>query len=54
MTRWLGDAALRARIGENGLRVVAQNRGALGRLIGLIEVRLTGEARQPHAASHSA
>ncbi len=45
MTRWLGDAALRARIGENGRRVVERNRGALGRLIGLIEERLTGEGR---------
>ena len=37
---WLGDAALRARIGENGRRVVADNRGALPRLIDLIEERL--------------
>ena len=34
---WLGDAAARARMGENGRRVVAQNRGALGRLIALME-----------------
>jgi 3-deoxy-D-manno-octulosonic-acid transferase len=40
MTRWLGDAAERTRIGENGRRVVEQNRGALGRLIALIEPRL--------------
>ena len=53
IARWLGDAALRAQIGENGRRVVAQNRGALGRLIGLVEERLPGEASQP-AASHSA
>ena len=33
---WLGDASLRARIGENGRRVVEQNRGALDRLVGLI------------------
>lgn len=44
MTRWLGDATERARIGENGLRVVEQNRGALGRLIELIEPRLQGPA----------
>jgi len=37
MARWLADAAERARIGENGRRVVEQNRGALGRLINLIE-----------------
>jgi 3-deoxy-D-manno-octulosonic-acid transferase len=36
---WLTDAALRARIGENGQRVVAANRGALGRLITLIDAR---------------
>lgn len=34
---WLGDASLRARIGENGRRVVERNRGALERLAGLIE-----------------
>ncbi len=37
---WLTDAALRARIGERGRRVVEQNRGALQRLIELIEERL--------------
>lgn len=37
MVDWLDDAATRARIGENGQRVVASNRGALGRLIVLIE-----------------
>jgi 3-deoxy-D-manno-octulosonic-acid transferase len=40
MIRWLTDAAERARIGENGRRVVAQNRGAMNRLIDLIEPRL--------------
>jgi 3-deoxy-D-manno-octulosonic-acid transferase len=40
MSRWLTDAAERARIGENGRRVVAQNRGAMNRLIDLIEPRL--------------
>lgn len=42
MSGWLADAALRARIGENGRQVVARNRGALGRLIALIEERLGG------------
>jgi len=37
---WLTDAALRARIGERGRQVVEQNRGALARLIELIEERL--------------
>jgi 3-deoxy-D-manno-octulosonic-acid transferase len=37
VTGWLGDAAARARIGENGRRVVQQNRGALQRLIELTE-----------------
>ncbi|MGE5155509.1 MAG: lipid IV(A) 3-deoxy-D-manno-octulosonic acid transferase [Bdellovibrio bacteriovorus] len=41
MTRWLTDAAERARVGESGRRVVEQNRGALGRLIALIEPCLT-------------
>ena len=40
MVTWLGDAALRARIGENGRRVVADNRGALPRLVEVIEARL--------------
>lgn len=44
MTRWLRDAAERARVGENGRRVVEQNRGALGRLIDLIEPRLRDPA----------
>ncbi len=34
---WLGDASQRTRIGENGLRVVKQNRGALDRLVALVE-----------------
>nr|MBP8284321.1 glycosyltransferase [Chromatiaceae bacterium] len=37
MIDWLGDAAARARIGENGRRVVEHNRGALQRLITLVE-----------------
>jgi 3-deoxy-D-manno-octulosonic-acid transferase len=34
---WLGDASRRAQIGENGRRVVEQNRGALDRLVKLVE-----------------
>ena len=37
MGGWLSDAAQRARIGEHGRHVVAQNRGALDRLMALIE-----------------
>jgi 3-deoxy-D-manno-octulosonic-acid transferase len=37
---WLQDASLRARIGENGRRVVAENRGALARLCGAVEALL--------------
>jgi len=33
---WLSDASLRARFGENGLRVVEANRGALDRLFDII------------------
>jgi 3-deoxy-D-manno-octulosonic-acid transferase len=40
LTRWLGDAAERARIGENGRRTIEQNRGALQRVIALIDARL--------------
>jgi 3-deoxy-D-manno-octulosonic-acid transferase len=34
---WLTDATERARIGENALRVMAENRGALPRLLGLVD-----------------
>jgi 3-deoxy-D-manno-octulosonic-acid transferase len=40
MGGWLADASERTRIGENGLRVVEKNRGALERLLALIEGRL--------------
>lgn len=40
MARWLSDATERARVGENGRRVVEQNRGALERLIAQIDARL--------------
>ena len=40
MSDWLSDAAARARIGENGRRVVEQNRGTLQRLIELIDEHL--------------
>ncbi|WPL18863.1 3-deoxy-D-manno-octulosonic acid transferase [Thiorhodovibrio winogradskyi] len=38
--RWLTDAAERARIGENGRRAVEANRGALERLLRLIDPHL--------------
>jgi 3-deoxy-D-manno-octulosonic-acid transferase len=37
MAKWLGDAAQRARVGEQGRRVVAANRGALQRLLDLLD-----------------
>ena len=40
LTDWLGDAAERARIGENGRRFVERNRGALERLIAAVDERL--------------
>jgi 3-deoxy-D-manno-octulosonic-acid transferase len=40
LTEWLGDAAERARVGENGRRFVERNRGALARLIAAIDERL--------------
>jgi 3-deoxy-D-manno-octulosonic-acid transferase len=36
---WFEDASARAEVGENGRRVVAQNRGALQRLIDLMPLR---------------
>jgi len=40
LTEWLGDAAERARVGENGRRFVARNRGALERLTAAIDAQL--------------
>jgi 3-deoxy-D-manno-octulosonic-acid transferase len=37
---WLSDAGERAQVGENGRRVVDQNRGALERLLALVERQL--------------
>jgi 3-deoxy-D-manno-octulosonic-acid transferase len=37
MWEWLSDAAQRARIGEQGRRVVQENQGALQRLLDLLE-----------------
>ncbi len=34
---WLNDAAERARVGENGRRVMLENRGALPRLLALVD-----------------
>jgi 3-deoxy-D-manno-octulosonic-acid transferase len=36
---WFEDASARAEVGENGRRVVENNRGALQRLIELIPLR---------------
>ncbi|MES9933529.1 MAG: lipid IV(A) 3-deoxy-D-manno-octulosonic acid transferase [Candidatus Sedimenticola sp. PURPLELP] len=38
--RWLGDASERARVGENGRAVVEVNRGALDRLMSIIDEQL--------------
>ncbi|MBK1722439.1 3-deoxy-D-manno-octulosonic acid transferase [Thiocystis violacea] len=37
MQAWLGDAALRAQVGEQGRALVERNRGALERLVGVID-----------------
>jgi 3-deoxy-D-manno-octulosonic-acid transferase len=37
MLEWLGDAAVRARVGERGRRVVEENQGALSRLLDLLD-----------------
>ncbi len=37
---WLGDASERARVGENGRRVVAENRGATAKLVKIIQAVL--------------
>jgi 3-deoxy-D-manno-octulosonic-acid transferase len=53
MIRWLSDAAMRASIGERGRRAVERNRGALGRLIEIVESRLDvrADAAQPLPAN---
>jgi len=53
MGDWLGNAAARARIGEKGRRVVERNRGALARLIALVET-LDPAFTAPPAADASA
>ncbi len=40
MAQWLGDASERSRIGESGRNLVEQNRGAMERLLVLIEQQL--------------
>lgn len=40
MIEWLSDAPLRARVGEQGQRVVEMNRGAVERLLSRVEDRL--------------
>jgi 3-deoxy-D-manno-octulosonic-acid transferase len=45
VARWLADASERSRIGENGRRVVEENRGALERLAALIAAQLDSEER---------
>jgi 3-deoxy-D-manno-octulosonic-acid transferase len=46
MTEWLGDAAIRAGVGENGRRVVERNRGAVNRVIDLLESCYPGQEDQ--------
>ena len=41
IVQWLSDASERARVGENGRRVVEENQGAVDRLFALIERHLT-------------
>jgi 3-deoxy-D-manno-octulosonic-acid transferase len=40
MVRWLSDASERSRIGESGRNIVEQNRGAMERLLALVEQQL--------------
>jgi 3-deoxy-D-manno-octulosonic-acid transferase len=51
LERWLGDAAERARVGENGAAFVARNRGALGRLLVLVDGLLAAGAHGAARAS---
>jgi 3-deoxy-D-manno-octulosonic-acid transferase len=49
LARWLSDATERARIGEQGRRVVEDNRGALRRVMALVEACLADESAPPTA-----
>ncbi|MGB5734941.1 MAG: lipid IV(A) 3-deoxy-D-manno-octulosonic acid transferase [Thiohalocapsa sp.] len=40
LIRWLGDAAERARVGENARQAIERNRGALARVIALVDARI--------------
>jgi 3-deoxy-D-manno-octulosonic-acid transferase len=51
MGDWLTDATLRTRIGEQGRLVVERNRGALQRLIELIEFCLNSTDNRVHSRS---
>lgn len=51
---WLGDASLRARVGENGRRVVEQNRGALDQLVALVEGLLVDSGQEKHEQQRGA
>jgi 3-deoxy-D-manno-octulosonic-acid transferase len=42
LVRWLRDATLRAEVGERGLRVIEQNRGAEARVTALVDAVLDG------------
>jgi 3-deoxy-D-manno-octulosonic-acid transferase len=45
MSAWLSDAAARTAIGENGRRVVEENRGALRRLLAIVDEHDAAAAR---------
>ena len=47
VARLLSDSVERARMGEAGRALVARNRGALERLIGLVEAGINGDAAKP-------
>jgi len=50
LIRWLGDAAERARVGENARQAIEKNRGALDRLIALVDTRLVQTAQRGERA----
>jgi 3-deoxy-D-manno-octulosonic-acid transferase len=54
LEHWLGDAAERARVGENALAFVQRNRGALARLLALVDQQLGAEAQEQGAHGDAA
>lgn len=54
LRRWLTNAAERARVGEQGRRVIVENRGALGQVTALVDACLAGDCLVASGAASGA